>query len=380
MKNKRHTDFYMPVLKVLEDMKLHEINQLMEEVADLCQLSEEDRNIMTRGGTNKKYRSHIQWAVTDLYQAGFIERPERGLNKISFDGMLMLEENPENPKRDYLYKKSEKFRDFVNRKGTRNKHNGDSDLFEGETYDVTPQDGTKPHKEDITKKAQSNEEIQKELKTLFDLRNKMKELSFNTKEIDEKIEKLKSIELEGEIVPILSEMLTKLPSSNSLKYVVMIDMASIDKPTAYICKDKKKIDLLFSQSGQIFVNANEVVTLKSNKNKTATSSNQIKDRNTRRQSALLKVTFSDGTVYDSKYASDNFAKSIEKMGASNVAALGYKTSGMPLVGLTRPEKYNCQKLESGYYVSTNIPNDRKKYYMEAIAKDLGIEIQVMLID
>lgn len=31
-------------------------------------------------------------------------------------------------------------------------------------------------------------------------------------------------------------------------------------------------------------------------------------------------------------------------------------------------------------VSTNIPNDRKKYYPEAIAKDLGIEIQVMLVD
>lgn len=157
-------------------------------------------------------------------------------------------------------------------------------------------------------------------------------------------------------------------------------MASANRPAAYIYKDRKMIDNLTSKTGPMFANADEVVSLRSKEIKSNITKDDCQDRTARRPSALLKVVFGDGTIYDSKYASDNFSKSIEKMGAAKVAALGYKTSGMPLVGLVRPEKYNCQKLENGYYVATNIPNDRKKYYLESIAKDLDIAVNVSLID
>lgn len=241
MNNKRHTDFYIPVLKVLENMKPHEINQLIEEVADFCQLSEEDRKVMTKGETNLKYRSHIQWAVTDLRQAGYIERTERGVNKISFEGMLMLEDNPENPTRDYLYQKSEKFRDFVNRKGTRSKNKETPILFDDDLGRESQDDKRVSEEIPSTQNNSQNEERHSELKSLYELRDKMKEMGFNTKEIDDKIEKVKSTYCLDKIKPIIGKTITELGVMGGNKYIVLIDNSFGKGPTAYICTDTNKL-------------------------------------------------------------------------------------------------------------------------------------------
>lgn len=262
LNNKRHTDFYIPVLKVLEDMKLHEINRLIEEVADFCQLSDEDRKVMTKGETNLKYRSHIQWAVTDLRQAGYIERTERGVNKISFDGMLMLEDNPEDPTRDYLYQKSKKFRDFVNRRGTRSKNKETPILFDDD-LDKGPQDGKRVSEEiPATKNNSQNEESHSKLQSLYELRDKMKEMGFNTKEIDDKIEKVKSSYCLDNIKPVIGKTIADLIMMGENKYVVVIENLSGKKPIAYICTDSNKLITLENRTHPILDIYDEKIMVK----------------------------------------------------------------------------------------------------------------------
>lgn len=244
MITKRHTDFYIPVLRVLEDMKPHEINKLIEEVADLCGLSEEDRKIMTRGETNLKYRSHIQWAVTDLRQGGFISKDERGVYKMSFDGMLMLEENPERPTRDYLYQKSDKFRDFVNRRGTRTKHSGEAGLFEEEPKNSRQNKKSSIQRDSTFQEDERGKGVNSQLKSLYDLRDKMVEMGFNTNEIDEKIELVKSSCCLNKIKPVIRMTLEELSKRGENKYVVVIDNSMGTKPVAYICSDSKKLNSL----------------------------------------------------------------------------------------------------------------------------------------
>ena len=115
----RFTDFYIPVLQVMSDVEPKEINQLMDEVADYLHLSEQDRNEKTGSGNQYRYRSNISWAVADLSQGNFIERVKRGHYVITIKGLELLEENPSKLDREYLAQRSESFKNFVERRGTR---------------------------------------------------------------------------------------------------------------------------------------------------------------------------------------------------------------------------------------------------------------------
>lgn len=144
----RYTELYIPVLEVLSDVNKRDINTIIDDVANYLGLSEEDKLLTTRSGNQLRYRSNISWALTDLTQGGFIERSGRGIYIITISGLELLEERPNKPTRETLATKSDKFKDFLNRQGTRTTRKEASILTNETKYEEAP----------LTKMGQSNVE------------------------------------------------------------------------------------------------------------------------------------------------------------------------------------------------------------------------------
>lgn len=102
-------EFYIPVLKVLSTIEEKNINNIIDESSYSVGLSAEDKKITTKKNGQPQYRINISWAISDLYQAGFIDRVSRGTYVITIEGLEFLENHPENPTRAILAEKSGKF-------------------------------------------------------------------------------------------------------------------------------------------------------------------------------------------------------------------------------------------------------------------------------
>lgn len=208
----RFTDFYIPVLQVMSDVEPIEINNLIEKVANHIQLSEEDRKVITEGGTQLKYRSNICWAVTDLFQGSFIERVKRGHYVITMNGLELLEEKPINVNREYLAKCSDDFRKFLERRGTRKKNittseipkikeNRKLSLEEKEDYSYG-----RDKKENNSKKSELNES-EASLEELYRAVETLKKANLSTVELENKINELKGNIVFNNLLESLSKII-----------------------------------------------------------------------------------------------------------------------------------------------------------------------------
>lgn len=113
----KFTDFYIPILSILSDIEEKTTNEISERVANTIGLTEEDKLLMISSRDLPVYKSHTNWAITDLFQGGFIERSKRGVYVITMEGLELLEENPLHPTRETLALRSAKFREFLKRTG-----------------------------------------------------------------------------------------------------------------------------------------------------------------------------------------------------------------------------------------------------------------------
>lgn len=101
--------WFLPLMKRIADGKLHDINTLMDELAnDLC-LSEEDKNELLPSGKQSTYRNRIGWARTYLKKANLLSSPSRGSVLITERGKNVLSENP----KDLRVKDLKKYPEFM---------------------------------------------------------------------------------------------------------------------------------------------------------------------------------------------------------------------------------------------------------------------------
>lgn len=89
----RYTDILHPMLVLLGDEKIHKVSELVNTLADSLSLSEDDRNQMLPGGTERTFKNRVWWARTFLFKAELIHSPMRGFVQISSSGKKALEEN-----------------------------------------------------------------------------------------------------------------------------------------------------------------------------------------------------------------------------------------------------------------------------------------------
>ena len=84
-----------PVLVVLSDGRDHAIGAIRADLADKFALSQSDVDELLPSGRVTTFQNRVGWAATYLYRTKLIERPKRGVYRLSQRGRRVLEQNPE---------------------------------------------------------------------------------------------------------------------------------------------------------------------------------------------------------------------------------------------------------------------------------------------
>lgn len=110
-------EFFFPVLKAaaIAEQTLPELRQFC---GNFFQLSAEDRDEKTKGEKKSRFEDRVQWACTYLVQAGLLERPKRGVVKITSTGKTLLKSGADKITLDDL-EKYDSFAEFKNRSSAR---------------------------------------------------------------------------------------------------------------------------------------------------------------------------------------------------------------------------------------------------------------------
>jgi restriction system protein len=94
--------FMIPFLKVLANGETKHIRAIVDDVADLEKLTEEQRQVKLPSQQTTLVINRVAWVRTYLYKAGLIEQVSRGNYKISEQGLKTLNENPSSIDVKYL--------------------------------------------------------------------------------------------------------------------------------------------------------------------------------------------------------------------------------------------------------------------------------------
>ena len=96
--------------------------------------------------------------------------------------------------------------------------------------------------------------------------------------------------------------------------------------------------------------------------------------------SYFTVKFPDGAVIADKKAYWVLAKSIEKLGAADVAKLGVMVGGEPLVtqdkSLLKKHPNAIAAIKGGWFVKTHSGTAAKMRYVKTIAKALKVKVVV----
>ncbi len=84
----------LPILKLASDGKEYRYRDAVETLAEIFQLTEEERNTLLPSGNQAVFDNRVGWAKTYLKQAGLLEIPRRGYFRITEKGRELLKENP----------------------------------------------------------------------------------------------------------------------------------------------------------------------------------------------------------------------------------------------------------------------------------------------
>ena len=104
-----------PLLQLVSDGSVHKLAEVREELADQLGLTPEERQVRTATGGKPVYRDRMDWARTDLVQAGLLEAPRRGHIVITPRGRDTLATGPSDLDRAYL-KRFPEFEAFLSRR------------------------------------------------------------------------------------------------------------------------------------------------------------------------------------------------------------------------------------------------------------------------
>lgn len=99
----------LPLLKFAGDKKEHSIREAIEYIANIFNLSEEERRAVLPSGQQYIIDNRVGWARTYLKKAGLLESTKRSYLKITHLGLEVLQENPKEINVKFL----EQFRQFI---------------------------------------------------------------------------------------------------------------------------------------------------------------------------------------------------------------------------------------------------------------------------
>jgi restriction system protein len=130
-----------PVLASLADGQIRRSREVIESMADEFKLTPEERAAKVPSG-QRRIDNRAGWALSYLVQAGLIERPGRGLVKISDEGRAALEKYPQriDTKALEAYPAFLEFRDRKRGRSTTDRHDEDQKKTPVDDEQSTPND------------------------------------------------------------------------------------------------------------------------------------------------------------------------------------------------------------------------------------------------
>lgn len=109
-----------PVLEVLLDGEERALPAIRSMVANRLHLTDSDLRELVPSGQKPLYHDRISWAISYLKQAGLLERPRRGVYRLSSRGVDVLRSHPGRVNNELL-NQFEEFRKFLRRSGASGK-------------------------------------------------------------------------------------------------------------------------------------------------------------------------------------------------------------------------------------------------------------------
>lgn len=95
-----------------QDPKPHRISEVFHALADYFQLTEAERNELLPSGGQRRWQNRANWACYDLFRAGLLDRPKKGLYLITDEGRRVAEQKPKLIDRGFLMQ-FPKFAEFM---------------------------------------------------------------------------------------------------------------------------------------------------------------------------------------------------------------------------------------------------------------------------
>jgi|ERR1017187_1007069 restriction system protein len=93
-----------PALQFFLDGKAHPLREVTDVLGKHFALSPEELAELLPSGTERRWHNRASWACYDLFRAGLLERPKRGVYLITETGKTVAAQRPEYIDRDFLLK------------------------------------------------------------------------------------------------------------------------------------------------------------------------------------------------------------------------------------------------------------------------------------
>lgn len=129
----KYNEIQLPVLRILSDGKILKLKEFIEPIANEFSLTADEINEMYPSGNGHIFYDRISWALSYLNMAGLLDKPGRGLFKISPKGIQLLQ----TPEKIATYVEKEVQKAYKQKKGAETSLN---DLVENKLEDLTPQE------------------------------------------------------------------------------------------------------------------------------------------------------------------------------------------------------------------------------------------------
>jgi restriction system protein len=114
-----------PALQFFSDGKPHKVSEVYTVLAPHFKLTEQEMNEILPSGTQRRWHNRANWACYDLFRAGLLDRPKRGLYVITEEGKKVAGQKPAMIDRDFLMQ-FPKFVQFAQATGAKGSANGES--------------------------------------------------------------------------------------------------------------------------------------------------------------------------------------------------------------------------------------------------------------
>ena len=90
-----------PALQFFSDGAPHKVSEVYSKLAGHFNLTEAEQNEILPSGVQRRWHNRANWACYDLFRAGLLDRPKRGLYVINEAGKQLAAQKPKFIDRDY---------------------------------------------------------------------------------------------------------------------------------------------------------------------------------------------------------------------------------------------------------------------------------------